>query len=132
MSVTDPIADMLTCIRNSLDAGHEASDIRHSRLKGEIARILKREGYVSDYVVEGGGNKKTLRIYLKYTDEGKPVVLGLRRVSKPGLRRHSASGKLPRVLGGFGTLILSTSSGVMTGAEAKAKGIGGEILCEVW
>ena len=131
MSVSDPIADMLTCVRNAHMAGRELVDVPHSRIKGEIARILKKEGYITDFVVEGG-LKKTLRVYLRYTDDHVPVILGIQRESKPGLRKYAGSKKVRRVLGGLGTAIVSTSSGVMTDKEARANNTGGEILCRVW
>ena len=127
----DPIADMLTCIRNAQKAKLDIADIPYSMLKKEISRILKKEGFIVEYVVEKG-EKKILRIYLKYTDLHEPVICGVQRESKLGLRRYVAANKIPRVLGGLGVAILSTSSGVMTGQEAMAKHIGGEILCSVW
>jgi small subunit ribosomal protein S8 len=132
MSVCDPVADMLTRIRNGNRAGLEMVQMHHSNLKGEIARILKKEGYVSDYVTEGHGGKKTLRVYLRYGYDHKPVIQGLRRVSKSGLRRYVGSTKVPRVLGGMGVAVLSTSAGVMTDKEARKAGVGGEVLCYVW
>ncbi len=132
MSMSDPIADLLTRIRNALMAEHEATDVYFSRLKSEIARILKREGYISDYVVEGGGTKKTLRIYLKYAAGAEPVIRGLKRLSKPGLRRYVGASDIPKSLGGLGVIMLSTSSGVLTDSEARQKKVGGELLCEIW
>lgn len=131
MSVSDPIADMLTSIRNGQAVGLETVELPHSKLKGEIARLLKREGYVTDYTVEGGV-KKVLRVYLKYTRDHQPVIRGIRRVSSPGLRRYSGNRKMPRVLGGMGTMIVSTSQGIMTGKEARSRQVGGEVLCAVW
>ena len=131
MSFSDPIADMLTRVRNAHMAQHEVATMPHSKIKSEIARVLKKEGYISDYVVEGG-TKKTLRLYLKYTTDHSPVIQGLERVSKSGLRKYVAADALPRVLGGLGVAILSTSSGVMTATEARKKNIGGEVLCTVW
>lgn len=131
MSWSDPVADMLTRVRNALMAEHEVVEMPHSRLKGEITRVLKREGYIADYAVEGGG-RKTLRVYLRYTADRQPVIRGLRRESKGGLRRYVTAGNLPRVLGGMGTAILSTSAGVMTDRDAREKNIGGEFLCSVW
>lgn len=128
----DPIADMLTRIRNALTAKHDIAEVSHSALKVEIARILKREGFVADYVVEGGGEKKTLRIYLKYTDDNEPAIRVLRRVSRGGLRKYARSKSLPKPLGGLGLAILTTSAGVMTNEEAHKQNIGGEVLCEVW
>lgn len=131
MSYSDPIADMITRIRNAQTAEHEAVDVPHSKLKEEIARILKREGYISDFVVEGV-NIKVLRIYLKYLEENEPMIKGIARESRPGLRKYSAAEKLPKVLDGLGIAILTTSSGVMTSREAKKKNVGGEVLCSVW
>ena len=132
MSVCDPVADMLTRIRNANRAGLEMVQMDHSNLKSEIARILKKEGYISDYVTEGHGGKKTFRVYLRYGYDHKPVIQGLRRVSKSGLRRYVVSTKVPRVLGGMGVAVLSTSAGVMTDKEARKAGVGGEVLCFVW
>lgn len=132
MSVSDPIADMLTRIRNAHMASKDTVDIPHSKVKSEIARILKREGYITDYTTEGQGGKRVLRLYLKYQAPQKPVIQGLRRISKPGLRRYANSGKIPRVLNGMGTVVLSTSSGIMTGDEARKQNVGGEVLCYVW
>ncbi|MBM4143095.1 MAG: 30S ribosomal protein S8 [Lentisphaerae bacterium] len=131
MSLVDPISDMLTRIRNAQSAGHEMVDVPCSRMKTEITRLLKREGYVSDYVVEGE-NRRKLRVYLKYDASRAPVIRGLRRASRPGRRLYTAARDVPRVLGGMGTVILSTSQGVMTGKEAKQRNLGGEILCTVW
>jgi small subunit ribosomal protein S8 len=131
MSLSDPIADMLTCVRNAHMAGLEQLDVPHSRMKSEIARILKKEGYITDFVVEGG-IKKVLRLYLKYTDEHKPVITGIQRESRPGLRKYAGAKEVPSILGGLGTAIVSTSSGVMTDKDARARKIGGEILCRIW
>jgi len=131
MSFSDPIADMLTCIRNAQAAGSTVVEVPHSKLKAEIVRILKREGYVSDYGVEGGV-KKSVRVYLKYTVGHKPVIQGLTRVSTPGLHRYVRSDAVPKVLGGMGVVILSTSQGLMTDKEARKQHVGGEVLCKVW
>ncbi len=131
MSWSDPIADMLTRIRNAHKAGHEAVEMPHSRLKDEIAQVLKREGFISDYAVEGGA-KKSLKLNLKYTEEHEPVIRGLKRESRPGLRRYVVAAKVPRVLGGQGIAVLSTSSGVLTDSEARGQNVGGEVLCSVW
>jgi len=130
--MSDPIADMLTRIRNACRAGHETVDIPHSRLKAEIARVLKKEGFIREYTTEGRGAKKTLRLYLKYDESGEPVIRGLKRVSRPGLRQYAGVDSLPRVMSGLGVAILSTSAGVMTEREARKRRVGGEILCEVW
>jgi len=132
MSLSDPIADMLTRIRNASVAGAKSVEIPHSRMKEGLARILKQEGYISDYTVSGEGARKGLRIRLKYVREGDPVITGLRRVSRPSLRRYVAATEIPRVLGGMGIAVISTSSGVMTGHEARKKNVGGELLCTIW
>jgi small subunit ribosomal protein S8 len=134
MNVTDPIADMLTRIRNASSAKLDVTEMPHSILKGEVARILKKEGFIADYVTEGHGGKKNLRVFLKYGAGASrpPVIRGLRRISKPGLRRYVATTKLPRVMGGMGLAILSTSKGILTDREAREQKAGGEVLCHVW
>ncbi len=132
MSLSDPIADMLTRVRNAHAAELTMAEMPHSRMKSEIARILKREGYIRDYTTEGGGGKRTLRVYLKYGPDQEKGIQGLRRVSRPGLRTYAGSAQVPRVLGGIGVAILSTSSGVMTDKEARRQKVGGEVLCYVW
>ncbi|MEI6514111.1 MAG: 30S ribosomal protein S8 [bacterium] len=132
MNLTDPIADMLTRIKNALAAGLETVDMHQSKMKVEVARILKKEGYIRDYVVEGGSKKKILRIYLKYTEEREPVIQGIKRKSKPGLRLYSGAGKVPKIMGGMGVVVMSTPLGMMTGKEAVKRGVGGEIVCLVW
>ena len=129
---TDPVADMLTRIRNGLRAGLKAVEMPHSKMKADIARILKREGYIEEYGVEGDGVKKTLAVSLKYYHGKKPCITGLRRVSTPGLRRYSTAAGLPRVLGGLGIAILTTSGGLVTDREARKAKVGGEVLCMVW
>ena len=131
MNLSDPVADMLTRIRNAQKAGHDIVEMPHSQLKVEIARILRTEGYITDYTSEGGA-KKQLRLYLKYTAERKPVIRGLRRASRPGARQYVSSDAIPRVLGGIGLAILTTSKGVLTGVEAQKLNVGGELLCSVW
>ena len=132
MSMSDPIADMLTRIRNALMAGLLTTEMPLSNLKVEIARILKREGYILDHTVESNGNRRTLKIFLKYNLEKEPVIQGIRRISKPSLRRYVHSAKVPRVLGGLGVAILSTSRGLLTDRQARRQKIGGEVLCYVW
>lgn len=132
MSWSDPIADMLVRIRNAHMAGVDTVEMPHSTLKGELVRIMKREGFVADYVVEGGGGRKLLRVYLKYVGEHEPAIRGMQRKSKPGLRSYVTSTTIPTVLGGMGIAVLSTSSGVMTGKEAKKRNLGGELLCTLW
>ena len=131
MSWSDPIADMLTRIRNGQAAGHEIVEMPASNLKAAIAKVLKDEGYVEDYEVEGDA-KRVLRVALKYNAEGKPVIRGLRRESSPGLRRYCGWKSIPRVLGGLGVAVISTSGGVMSGLEARRRKLGGEIVCTVW
>jgi|ERR1041384_831570 len=128
--MTDPISDMLTRIRNAHRALHPSTNIPHSRLKENLAGILKAEGYIADYSVEGD-RPKLLKLKLKYVGK-RGVIEGLRRVSSPGLRRYVGSTEIPRVRGGMGVAILSTSQGVMSGNQAKKNNIGGELLCYVW
>lgn len=132
MSISDPIADMLTRIRNANQAVQETVEMPHSNIKNEIARIMKKEGYILDYTTEGHGGKRTLRLYLKYTPEQLPVLKGLRRISRPGLRRYVPVDNLPRVLGGMGTAIISTSAGLLTSHEARRRNVGGEVMCYIW
>ncbi|KRT35825.1 MAG: 30S ribosomal protein S8 [Acetomicrobium sp.] len=134
MYVTDPIADMLTRIRNANIAYHEVVDIPMSNMKHRIARVLKDEGYIKNYKVinDPGKPYQMLRIYLHYGPNKERVIQGLRRVSKPGRRIYVNSRDLPKVMGGLGVAIISTSSGLMTDAEARKKGLGGEVLCYVW
>ncbi len=132
MSLADPIADMLTRIRNAAMAGREMLDMPYSRMKSEVARILKKEGYIIDYADEGEKARRTLRIFLKYTPDGKPMVRGLRRISRPGQRRYAAVDAMPKVLNGLGIAIVSTSGGIVTDREARRRKTGGEILCYVW
>ncbi|MGA2853664.1 MAG: 30S ribosomal protein S8 [Verrucomicrobiota bacterium] len=128
--MSDPISDMLTRIRNAGRALLPAVELPHSRMKESVAKILKSEGYVADVSVEGNVIKK-LKIRLKYQGK-KNVIEGLKRVSRPGLRRYAGSTEIPRVLSGMGISIVSTPEGVMTGAEARKKNLGGELLCQVW
>ena len=131
MMVTDPIADMLTRIRNAVQARHDNVVIPSSKEKLEIARILKEEGYITDFTVEGE-DRKNIVVTLKYGKNDEKAITGLKRISKPGLRVYAQADKLPRVLNGLGIAILSTSKGVMTDKEAKAKHVGGEVLAYVW
>ncbi len=130
--MTDPIADMLARIRNALMARHKTVEIPASKLKQEIARILKEEGYIEDYEFVAEGPQGKIVITLKYDENRRPVIAGLKRVSKPGRRIYAGAKKLPRVMGGLGIAIISTSRGIMTDHEARKRGVGGEILCEVW
>jgi small subunit ribosomal protein S8 len=129
---SDPIADMLTRIRNALKARHLKVDVPASRLKMEIARILKNEGYILNYKTAEEGSKKLIRIYLKYTPGNVPVISEIQRVSRPGCRVYVGARSVPRVLGGLGINILTTPKGVMTGRDARKAGVGGEILCQLW
>ena len=130
--MTDPISDFLTRIRNGLSADHEYVDIPASTFKAEIARILSEQGYIEGYSTEPARVGEVLRIRLKYTQDRAPVISGMKRVSRPGRRSYVGAGEVPKVLGGMGTTIVSTSSGVMTGHEARRKGVGGEVVAHVW
>jgi small subunit ribosomal protein S8 len=132
MSLNDPISDMLTRVRNAASAGHATVDVPHSRLKAEIARILTREGFVSGYSIEQVESRSYIRLTLKYGRGDKAVIRGLSRISKPGLRKYVGSGELPKVFGGIGLAILSTSRGLLTDKEARRSKIGGEVICYVW
>jgi small subunit ribosomal protein S8 len=130
--LTDPITDYLNRIRNGLLADHEEVEIPASRLKREMTRILKEQGYISDFAVEPGRVGEVIKIRLRYTENRDPVISGMDRVSRPGRRRYVPKDDVPRVFGGMGTTIMSTSSGVMTGHEARQKGVGGEVVAHVW
>jgi len=130
--LTDPVADYLTRIRNALGSGHDTVEIPASRLKLEMSRILKEQGYILDFASAKGRVGDEIKIRLKYTEDRRPVILGLERVSRPGRRRYVDHKHVPRVDGGTGTAIVSTSVGVMTGHEAKSKGVGGEVVAYVW
>lgn len=132
MQLSDPIGDMLTRLRNGVLARHITVDIPHSNMKEHIAGILKDEGFVRDYEVVRDGAKTTLRVSLKYTPTRRPVMTHLRRLSKPGLRIYAGKDRIPRVLGGMGVVILSTSRGLVTGQQARRLGVGGELVCEIW
>ncbi|MBE3138515.1 MAG: 30S ribosomal protein S8 [Actinobacteria bacterium] len=133
MSVTDPISDMLTRVRNASKARLDTAVIPSSKLKTEIAKILLEEGYINSFEVSDGENiNGILKIYLRYGKDRKGVIEGLKRISKPGLRVYAEKENIPRVLGGLGTVIISTSQGIMTGKKAKKLGIGGEIMCYIW
>ena len=135
MSMTDPVADFLTRLRNGAKAQHHDVTIPSSKLKVEMARILKEQGYIEAYEVGAAANARPgqeITVTLKYTDERKPVITGLRRVSRPGQRTYVDHAHIPRVQGGMGTAIISTSKGVMTGHEARQQGVGGEVVANVW
>jgi small subunit ribosomal protein S8 len=132
MSFTDPIADFLTRIRNAIHAAHETVDIPASRLKAELARILAEQGYIDSWSVAPGGAGDVIQIRLKYTEDRRSAISGLRRVSRPGRRTYVDARSIPKVQGGMGTSIVSTSRGVMTGHDARSAGVGGEVLAQVW
>ena len=132
MTMTDPIADMLTRIRNALKVQHEYVDIPGSKMKLRIAEIMKLEGYINNFQVISEGPKKTIRIFLKYDEKGRPVIEGLKRVSKPGRRDYAGYKEIPKVLNGYGINIVSTSKGIMTDREARKARVGGEIICSIW
>lgn len=132
MSWADPIADMLVRIQNGQAAKHQLVDMPHSKIKEQVARILKAEGYLAELAVEADGRKKTLRLYLKYTAGKRAVITGMKRVSRSGRRMYVTVGEIPRVLGGMGIAVLSTPAGVLTGQEARRRNVGGEVICTVW
>lgn len=132
MNTSDPIADMLTRVRNALTARHQKVDVPASKLKMEIARILKEEGFILNYKMAEDGAQKTIRLYLKYTAANQPAISKIERVSRPGCRVYVGSKEIPRVLGGLGINILTTPRGLMTGRDARKENIGGELLCQIW
>ncbi len=132
MSLTDPVADFLARIRNAIQARHPKVDVPASKLKLEIARILKEEGYIANFKATEEEGHKIIRVYLKYSNGNENVISNLARVSRPGCRVYVGRNEIPRVLGGLGINILTTPKGVMTGRQARKEGVGGEILCEVW
>lgn len=129
---SDPIADMLTRVRNAMVARHPKVDVPASKLKTEIARILKEEGYIANFKVAEEGVKKVIKIYLKYANDNSPVITRIERVSRPGSRTYAGKDQIPQVQGGLGISILTTAQGVMTGKTARKQGVGGEILCRIW
>ncbi len=132
MSLTDPVADFLARIRNAIKARHQKVDVPASKLKLEIARILKEEGYVANYKAVEENGHKLVRVYLKYSVDNEAAISNLARISRPGCRVYVGRNEIPRVLGGMGINILTTPKGVMTGRQARKEGVGGEILCEIW
>jgi small subunit ribosomal protein S8 len=132
MSMTDPIADFLTRIRNGMRADFDSVEIPASGFKTELARILSEQGYIEGYSTEPGRVGEVLRVHLKYTEDRAPVISGMERVSRPGRRTYVNAGEIPKVLGGMGTAIVSTSKGVMTGHDARREGVGGEVVAYVW
>jgi small subunit ribosomal protein S8 len=132
MSMTDPIADLLTRVRNASREKHEKVEVPASRLKANVVRVLKEEGYIKNFRLMREEGRPVIKLYLKYTDAGQAVIQGIKRISRPGLRRYTGYEDVSRPLGGAGIVIVSTSKGVTTGQKAKAMKMGGEILCEVW
>ncbi|NOT33833.1 MAG: 30S ribosomal protein S8 [Candidatus Eisenbacteria bacterium] len=132
MSVSDPVADFLTCVRNAIQAKHRKVDVPSSRLKHQIAEVLLRERFVNNVKLIEDERQRTLRVYLRYGADNVNVISGIRRISSPGRRVYVRKTELPRVLGGLGTSIVSTSKGVMTDREAREAGLGGEVICQVW
>ena len=132
MSLTDPIADFLTRIRNGLRADRDEVEMPASNFKAELARILREQGYIEDFALEPARVGRVLRVRLKYTEDRRPVIQGIQRLSKPGRRQYVTAGDVPKVQGGMGTAIVSTSRGVMTGHEARREGVGGEVVAYVW
>jgi len=132
MPTTDPIADLLNRIRNALKAKHPRVDIPFSNMKSEVARVLMDCNFIHDFVHVDEGPQGFLRVYLKYTPQGQPVIRGIRRVSSPGLRRYVKEREIPRVQNGLGVAILTTSKGIMTGNQARRQGLGGEVIAEIW
>jgi len=132
MAVTDPIADMLTRIRNANVAYHKQVDIPASRIKEQIAKVLKKEGFIREYQVINTGVQGVIRVFLRYGSEKERVITGIKRISKPGLRVYVGKHEIPRIFGGLGSIIITTPRGVMTGKMAKKRGIGGEVLAYIW
>lgn len=132
MNITDPIADMLTRVRNASQAGHATVEMPFSKMKLAVAKIMEQEGYISGFDVKDEGLRKTLSLHLKYDHQRRPVVQGIRRVSRPGLRVYAGMHDLPRVRGGMGTVVVSTNRGIMTGSEARRRHLGGELIAEIW
>ncbi len=132
MSMTDPVSDLLTRIRNATSVRHDRMDIPASKMKLEIAKILKQEGYIRTFKMIEEGPQGTIRIYLKYADDGEPVIHGLRRISRPGRRVYRGAGELDKVRNGLGVAVISTNRGVVTDEQARGLQVGGEVLCEIW
>jgi small subunit ribosomal protein S8 len=132
MSMTDPIADLLTRVRNATKEKHEKVEVPASRLKANVVRVLKEEGYIKNFRLMRDEGRPVIKVYLKYTEKGESVIQGIRRISRPGLRRYAGYEEMPKPLGGAGIAIVSTSQGVTTGHRARTQKVGGEILCEVW
>ena len=132
MSVSDPVADFLTCIRNAIGAKHRKVDVPSSKMKAELAKVLLRERFINNFKTIEDTRQGVLRIYLKYTNDETPVITGIKRISKPGRRVYVNKTRIPRVMGGMGISVVSTSRGLMTDREAREAGLGGELVCQVW
>lgn len=132
MAVTDPIADMLTILRNASSSKKEVAEVRNSKLSEEIIKLLKSEGFIANYKLIKDTKQGILRVYLRYEKDGTPAMLGLKRISKPGLRIYKKTDELPKVYGGLGVAIISTSKGMMTDSLAREKNMGGEVICYAW
>ena len=132
MTMTDPIADLLTRIRNGLKSKHEKIVVPSSKMKIEVARILKEEGYIDDFRVAEDNKQGSVEIVLRYGQDGKPAIAGIERISRPGRRMYCGKDEIPSVLGGYGITIVSTPQGLMTGRQSRSKGLGGEIICNIW
>ena len=132
MSVSDPVADFLTCIRNAIQAKHRKVDVPSSKMKSELAKVLLRERFINNFKVIEDTKQGVLRVYLKYTGDDVPVISGLKRVSKPGRRLYVGKDRVPRAMGGLGVSVVSTSRGLMTDREAREAGLGGELVAQIW
>jgi len=132
MAVTDPIADMLTMVRNASSAKKEVVEVKNSRLTEEIIKIFKKEKFISNYKVIKNSKQGVLRIYLQYLKDGKPAILGIKKISKSGLRVYKKADEVPQVLGGLGTAVISTSKGLLTDVQARGNKVGGEVICYIW
>lgn len=132
MASTDPVSDMLTILRNASSARKETAEVKNSKLSEEIVKILKKEGFISNYKLIKDNKQGLLRVYLRYAKVGTPAILGLKRISKPGLRVYKKADALPKVYSGLGIAVISTSQGIMTDNEARQKSVGGEVLCYAW
>lgn len=130
--MSDPISDLLTKVRNAIKAGHSKVDISYSKIKAEMVRLLREEGYINNYKITGEGSRRTIRVYLRYSQSSESVIQNLRRISKPGRRVYVGTEQIPRPLNGLGICILSTSKGILTGKEAYQKHVGGELLCIIY
>ena len=132
MALTDPIADMLTILRNGSSSKKEVVEVKNSKFSEEILKLLKKEGFISAYKVLKDSGQGKLRVYLRYAKDGTPAITGIKRISKPGLRIYKKTDALPKVYGGLGVAVISTSNGLMTDSESRAKKLGGEVICHIW